>query len=484
MSRPLERLDGLLGDRLEGAIAAHHRRRMQRAGRIAQLDPPRDGSLWAAGAPAPRAGCALEPLIDGEQALPRIAEALAGARSHVHIAGWHLTPDFGLTRDPQSARLRDLLGELAERIEVRVLLWAGAPLPLFTPNRSEVRRAREQLIRGTKIDCTLDSKERPMHCHHEKLVIVDSEVAFVGGIDLTSLGGDRYDSNTHPLRTGLGWHDASSRLRGPAVADVQAHFAARWKELSGEQLAGQPPPAPAGDHELQVLRTVPEHVYDFLPQGDFTILEAYMRALRSASRLIYLENQFLWSAQVVEILAEKLRHPPSEDFRVVVLLPSKPNNGADTTRGQLGVLADADAEGGKGRFLAATLASRTGALAGPLYVHAKIAIVDDEWLTIGSANINDHSFFNDSEMNIAVCNPQLARDTRLRLWAEHLECSAEQVAGDPARVVDQMWRPIAAEQLQRRKNGDPQTHRLFELPGVSRRSMALLGPIDSLLVDG
>ena len=85
-----------------------------------------------------------------------------------------------------------------------------------------------------------------------------------------------------------------------------------------------------------MVRTVPEKIYDFLPQGDFRILEAYTRALRSARKLVYLESQFLWSAQVVEILANKLREPPSEDFRVVVLLPAKPNNGADTTRGQLG----------------------------------------------------------------------------------------------------------------------------------------------------
>jgi phosphatidylserine/phosphatidylglycerophosphate/cardiolipin synthase-like enzyme len=482
MNRLLERLDGAVGEGIELANRRHHRRRLQRSGHIAQLQPPADGSLWAAGEPPPRAGCALEVLIDGEQALPRIAEALAGAHSHVHIAGWHITPDFGLTREQHSIRLRDLLGELAERVEVRVLLWAGAPLPFFTPDRAAVRDARERLLRGTKVRCALDSKERPLHCHHEKLVIVDDEIAFVGGIDLTSLGGDRFDESAHPMHGRLGWHDASTRLSGPAVADVCAHFLQRWGEVTGERLPAPSPPPPAGSQELQIVRTVPEHVYDFLPQGDFRILEAYMRALRSAQRLVYLENQFLWSVQVVEILAEKLRNPPRDDFRVVVLLPAKANNGADTTRGQLGVLAEADE--GEGRFLAATIASRTGALSGPLYVHAKIAIVDDMWLTLGSANLNDHSFFNDSEMNVLVCDPVLARETRLRLWSEHLERSLEEVSGEAARVVDELWRPIAGEQLERRRRGEAQTHRLFELPGVSRRSMALLGPIDSLLVDG
>jgi phosphatidylserine/phosphatidylglycerophosphate/cardiolipin synthase-like enzyme len=105
-------------------------------------------------------------------------------------------------------------------------------------------------------------------------------------------------------------------------------------------------------------------------------------------------------------------------------------------------------------------------------------------MTIGSANLNDHSMFNDSEMNVVACDPGLARETRLRLWAEHLERPLAAVSGEPARVVDELWRPIASEQLARRHRGDPPTHRLLELPGVSRRSKALLGPIDGLLVDG
>jgi phosphatidylserine/phosphatidylglycerophosphate/cardiolipin synthase-like enzyme len=478
----IDRFDSILGQGVEATIRAHHHRRLRRAGRLSQLEPPEDGQLWCAGDPRPREGCELEVLIDGAQALPRIAEAIAGARTHVHIAGWHVTPDFGLTRHGDAPRLRDLLGEVAERVDVRVLLWAGAPVPVFKPARRAVRRTREELIRGTRVACALDSHERPMHCHHEKLVIVDDEVAYVGGIDLTSLGGERFDSSDHPLQSRLGWHDALMHVRGPAVADVAEHFNSRWREVDGEELDPPPPPPQCGAAKFQVVRTVPENVYDFLPHGDFRILEAYIRALRSARKLVYLESQFLWSSQVVEILVDKLQHPPSEDFRVVVVLPAKPNNGADTTRGQLGVLAAA--AGDSKRFLAATISARTGALTGPLYVHAKIGIVDDKWLTVGSANLNEHSLFNDSEMNIVSCDPELARETRLRLWSEHLERPIEQISGEPTDVIDEMWRPIAEEQLQRRRHGEPATHRLLELAGVSKRSMALLGPIQGLLVDG
>jgi len=481
----LTHADRLAGTLIEGAMGAHHRRRLRNLGHAASYDPPADGRLWAAGDPPPHAGNALDVLIDGAQALPEIAAAIRGARRHVHIAGWSITPHFAVARDEPPMPLRELLAEAAERVPVRVLMWAGAPPHTFAPDRRAVRRARDELMYGTKIRAVCDSRSRAMHCHHEKLVIVDDEVAFVGGIDLTSLGGDRYDTNGHPARGRLGWHDVATRLRGPAVADVAAHFGARWSEVAHEPVATPPAghaPAPAGELEVQVVRTVPERQYDFVRNGDFRILEAYVRALRSAQHLIYLENQFLWSPEVVDLLTDKLRRPPSDDFRVVVMLPARPNNGADDTRGQLSLLTDADA--GQQRFLATTIRARTGDTTDPVYVHAKVGIVDDRWLTLGSANLNAHSFFNDSEVNVVTCDPGLARDTRLRLWAAHLERDIDEVAGDSSLVVDGLWRPTATEQRERRHRGERLTHGLVELQGVSRRSERLLGPLQALLVDG
>jgi phosphatidylserine/phosphatidylglycerophosphate/cardiolipin synthase-like enzyme len=233
---------------------------------------------------------------------------------------------------------------------------------------------------------------------------------------------------------------------------------------------------------VQVLRTVPEGVYDALPEGDFRILEAYTRALRDARRLIYLENQFLWSTEIAEILAAKLEDPPTDDFRLVLLLPAHPNNGADTTRGQLGRLVEAARD--SRRLLAATISCRSGTRTHPLYVHAKVGIVDDHWLTIGSANLNEHSLFNDTEMNVLTCDEELVRRTRLELWAEHLELPVEQVDGNPARVIDELWRPIAQEQLRVHRAEQARTHRLMELPAVSRRTKRLIGPMRGLLVDG
>jgi phosphatidylserine/phosphatidylglycerophosphate/cardiolipin synthase-like enzyme len=328
----------------------------------------------------------------------------------------------------------------------------------------------------------LDARERTMHCHHEKLVIVDDSVAFVGGIDLTSLGGDRCDDRGHPARGRLGWHDVATRLRGPGVADVAAHFRQRWGEVAGAGLPPPAPPATAGEVDVQVVRTLPNRTYRFAPDGEFRILEAYVRALSSAQELIYIENQFLWSTEIVTILEKKLREPPSPEFRIVLLLPARPNNGADTTRGQLGRLIEADE--GRGGLLATTIHAGAERRTDPVYVHAKVAIVDDRWLTVGSANLNEHSLFNDTEMNVVTCDPGLAQQTRLELWAEHLERPLNDLADEPHDVVDQLWKPIAEDQLQHQIAGDRLTHRLMRLPAVSRRSRRLLGPIRGMLVDG
>jgi phosphatidylserine/phosphatidylglycerophosphate/cardiolipin synthase-like enzyme len=143
----------------------------------------------------------------------------------------------------------------------------------------------------------------------------------------------------------------------------------------------------------------------------------------------------------------------------------------------------ADADGDRGRFLATTIDAMTGSTVDRLYVHAKIGIVDDRWLTIGSANLNAHSFFNDTEVNVQVADAALARGTRLRLWSEHLGVPEDEIAGDPADVIDRLWIPIARREGERQRNGQRREHRLRELAPSSRKLEQLLGPMDAMVVD-
>ena len=485
MTNPLlGRLDTAAGDGIEAVVKLKHRRRLERLG-WGRLYRPTGPGAFADGEPPPRRGCALDVLIDGANAMPQILEALAAAQRFVHLTGWHLEPHFELDRGRSGTAIGTVLAELAERVDVRVLVWSGAPLPAGHPSRSEVAKSLENLVGDTKIQARADPREHPFHCHHEKTIVIDGEVAFVGGIDLTDNDGDRYDGQAHTARRRIGWHDVGTRLRGPAVADVNDHFRMRWRELTGEQLPATPSPPPAGDTTVQVVRTVAESMYDSVPHGDFRIFESYARALRSARELIYIENQFLWSPELVGIIADKLRHPPTPDFRVVIVLPARANNGQEDTRGQVGILIAAD-DGGE-RMLAATIRALTpdATRADPVYVHAKVLVVDDRWLIVGSANINAHSLFNDTEMCVVTDDAELARQTRVRLWAEHLEMDEAEVAAQPASaLVDDHWRPIAHRELERHRAGAAPGHRLVELPGLSRRTSRLLGPLSGLVDDG
>ena len=465
----LAAVDARMGALIESATNAHHHRRLRRVGWERAYSGDEDG--WAKGSIPIRPGNHVDVHVDGAAALPSIAASISAARSSVHVAGWAITPSFRLERGQHHRTLRSLLAEAAERVPVRVLVWGGSPIPVLHPTRSETEASVSALIAGTRIQAARDTRNRPMHCHHEKLVIVDDETAFVGGIDLTDIDGDRFDAAPHSIRRGLGWHDAAVALTGPSVADVAEHFALRWQATTGERLAPVSVPDHTGSSRVQVVRTVPEGNYAALPRGDFSVLESYIGALRGAQRLIYLENQFLWSVEIVAVLRQLLDDPPSADFRLCIVLPQRPNNGNDDTRGQLSLLHEADRHH---RLLAGTVGP-TAPSAPPVYVHAKVGIVDDRWVTVGSANLNEHSLFNDTEVNVVSDDAQLARTLRDRLWSEHLEmdCSGQ----DPLVVLEEVWRPRLADHSGKR-------HRLRALPAVSRRSARLMGPLKGLLVDG
>jgi phosphatidylserine/phosphatidylglycerophosphate/cardiolipin synthase-like enzyme len=228
-------LEMWFGSQVSEQICRHHRRRLERIGWERALDPPDGG--WADGGTAVRSGNSVEVLVDGANALPRIAEELQAARSHVHMTGWYFSPDFALTRDGEPEILRNLLAELAERVDVRVLVWAGAPLPLFRPSRRMVREMRRQLVDRTKIQCSLDSLERPMHCHHEKTIVIDDRIAFVGGMSRPKrIHGSRAHARAY-AREGEGPAGRGNSVVGVALGGIGLVLTAPTAPYSGR--AGQ-----------------------------------------------------------------------------------------------------------------------------------------------------------------------------------------------------------------------------------------------------
>lgn len=449
-----------------------HRRRHHRSVRLVDPQRVKPGQWWSHdrhwypyGFP-PRRHNALTPLVDGEEAFQTILAAIRNANEYIYIAGWALTPAFTLHRpehDPSpDDTLVAALTVAAERLTVKVLVWSGSAL-LFQPSHQLTTQARDELVRlAPGIDCRLDGLSRPTHCHHQKAVVIDGQSAFVGGLDLTTLEGDRWDRPGHPLRSGFGWHDVALQLRGEAVRDVEENFRQRWAAVTGERELPhrQPVVAPNWTTPCQVTRTIPKRIYRFARRGEFGTAHAYLAAIASAEHFVYLENQYLWSPEIVDALTEALDRQRDRPFRVVLVLPARADMGKFDNDKHVEQLREAD--GGRGAFQAYSLYSG-GPAAGlhgfryrPIYVHAKVGIVDDRWYTVGSSNLNGRGLATDTEINVQAVDPAGARRLRVRLWSEHLGLTTEELATrDPVNVIDTIWPARAAEvqQIVRRQYG-------------------------------
>lgn len=415
-----------------------------------------DDQRWFPADAPPRRHNRVTPLVDGERYFGALCAAIRQARHYVYVAGWCLTPFMPLERQSRQQLVENqvvaVLAEAAQRVPVRVLLWSGARA-LFQPDTLSMLDVLADMQRRGKGDlvCRLDYTAITSHCHHQKAVVIDGQVAFVGGLDLTTLMGDRWDTSHHPLREGPNWHDVQVQIQGEAVADVEVNFRQRWgAAVGGPPLPHQEPTVqPAWQTPVQIVRTLHQRTYPFAPDGIQGIRHAYHEVIRRAKRLIYLENQYLWSPYVLDELITLVQHPPSPDFRIVIVLPLHATDGKWDNDRHVKTLRAADRAG---RIVSVYTLYTSGPASGrkpfhyrPIYVHAKVGIIDDEWTLIGSANINHRGFETDSELDALIHDKEFARTLRVQLWAEHLAVSEDQVAGlPPSEVVDHLWKGQAA----------------------------------------
>jgi len=185
---------------------------------------------------------------------------------------------------------------------------------------------------------------------------------------------------------------------------------------------------------VQILRTYPAKrpAYPFAPEGERSIAKGYSRAFARAKRLIYIEDQYFWSDLVATTLAETMRR--ERGLQVIAVVPRYPEEdtrlaGPPMILGQR-LAWEALHDAGGDRFAMFDLENAAGT---PIYVHAKACVVDDEWMTIGSDNLNLRSWTHDTELTCAVVDPdgELPRNLRTTLWAEHLGLPV-----DDARLAD------------------------------------------------
>jgi phosphatidylserine/phosphatidylglycerophosphate/cardiolipin synthase-like enzyme len=359
----------------------------------------------------------------------------------------------------------------------------------FTAQRNIALAER---VNGAGGQILLDQRVRPLGSHHQKFVVVRyahepaADVAFGCGIDIGHGRRDdarhRGDEQTRGFNPAYGprpaWHDVQVRLRGPAVRSVELSFRERWEDPSAlsrmpwhvlsdwlrRRLDRRARPLPPvrdavpgqGRAVVQLLRTYPRRfpASPFARRGERSVARGYSKAMRRARRLVYLEDQYVWSQEAARVFCGALREHP--DLRLVLVVPRLPDStgllAAGATVGHSRAV-EMLREAGGDRVAVFDPENHEGR---PVYVHAKVCVVDDVWATVGSDNINRRSWTHDSELTAAVLDEEpdqrepvdpgglgdgarrFARELRLALMREHLDLSPgeDDVLLDPADAFE------------------------------------------------
>ena len=365
-------------------------------------------------------------LVDGAAYFAAAKAAMLNARHSIWLLAWvfdpltRLTPDRARrSGDPASAdRLGLMLRRLAAlnpALDVRVLAWDMPPV-IGVGQGFPCQRGRAYFL-GSKVKYRLDSTLPNSACHHQKTLIIDGRVAFVSGGDL---GADRWDTCEHEddtperrLPSGKRYparHEVSLMVDGTAANALGDLFSDRWKRATGETLPR--PPSPAVDDASPWppiiepdLRRAPFALARTDPKwrgrpGIEECLHLHLAAIKAARQVIYLENQYLASRLIVAALAQRLIEPDGPE--IIAIGPAHSPSffdrmAMDSARMMaINQLIEADKYGRFHAFCARTPQDQ------PVIVHSKVAVIDDWFLRIGSANLNNRSTGLDSELDIAI----------------------------------------------------------------------------------
>lgn len=426
-------------------------------------------------------GNEVRPLVHGSTYFAELAERIdaAGEGDLILYTDWRGDADEQLTGEPGSEVSEVLRRAVARGVGVHGLLWRShAGMDEFSHEENK-EFGEEVDDRGGNV--LLDMRVPPRGSHHQKFVVIryagrpEHDVAYVGGIDLCHSRRDdaRHlgDPQTQPMAEAYGptppWHDVQCAISGPAVYDVETVFRERWEDpapltrslrrhicdrrnvdVHAEPLPAQAPPPPAvpgGTHVVQLLRTYARRhagqTYPFARRGERSVAHGYAKAFEKARHLIYVEDQYLWSGAIADSFVESLKR--NEGLHMVVVLPRWTDS--DNLVSRLPQLL------GRQRAMTRLAAAAPGRVAfyspeneqgTPVYVHAKVCVVDDLWCTVGSDNFSRRSWTHDSELSAVVVDTAAtdhspyARRLRLVLASEHLGRGVDgpEYPGDVSRV--------------------------------------------------
>lgn len=357
-------------------------------------------------------------LMDNEAYFEALASSLARARKSIVVLGWQFDPRTRLdpeTRsDDHQAQIGHQLRMLVKtrpELDVRLLIW-NSPLLIAASQGFYPHRA-QGWFRKRMVEFRLDQPGPLGACHHQKVIVIDDAVAFTGGGDVAT---DRWDNTEHldddPRRcmpSGLiapPRHETMCVMDGDAARALGDLARERWFRATWERTvpdSTDDDPWPDGvvpdlvDVPVGVSRTEPR----WAGRREIREVEAlHLASIESARSLIYFENQYFTSPRIAAALARRLAEPDGPE---VVLISTGQSPSwfdrltMDTTRSEiLYRLEQADRHN---RFFAFSPVTEGGQR---LIVHAKVTVIDDRLLRIGSANLNNRSMGFDTECDVAA----------------------------------------------------------------------------------
>ncbi len=414
---------------------------------------------------APRSGV----LVDGRDFFRAFHDAACRAERSILLAGWQFASQVELLRGDDAAdcghpvRLAPFLRALCEEkpeLEIHILAWDSSAV--FTLEREPLQHLRFHVLGHGRIHYRIDNVHPFGASHHQKLVVIDRSIAFLGSMDLCN---SRWDDRAHEaknplrgswLRTHGPYHEVQAYVTGDAVDVLRGLFARRWQLATGDALPE--PELPRRELRIRpsfevtaprvgLARTVPR-MKDPAVDPVQELFQLHLRAIATARRCIYLETQYFSCNELGDALERRMTDggPPLE---IVIVLPEK--SAGLKERISIGIYQQ--------RILArlGETAGRTGHRLGvyysaapgedgdvPVFIHSKVLAVDDRFLLVSSANAANRSMGFDTELGIAWEAPAPTaslRDARIDLLAEQCglpPAGAGELLAQPAGLVTRL----------------------------------------------
>ncbi|MEU5844446.1 phospholipase D-like domain-containing protein [Rhodococcus sp. NPDC047139] len=390
-------------------------------------------------------------IVDAADYFRHAKSAMLQAQKRIMLIGWDFDTRIKFEPDDQTLEGPNKLGQFLEwlperrpELDIYLLKWnigafsavARGMTPVFVLD----------WLTDPRLHFQIDGAHPVGAAHHQKILVVDDSIAFCGGIDMTV---DRWDTSEHPDRSRFRrepsgkrygpWHDVTTAVDGDAARALGDQARARWKAATGEELPPVPAPDPIWPDGLEptlhgvdvgIARTLPTYGGQ---DGVHEIEALYLSVIDKVRHTLYLESQYLASRTLAEALAKRLREPEGPEIVLVIprnaegWLERKAMDGA--RRALLHMLWEADVHG---RFAAYYPVTAGGE---PIYVHAKVVVMDETLLRIGSSNLNNRSMGFDTECDLVIESAEpgdavgdAAVELRNILVAEHLDVEPKVVA--------------------------------------------------------